>query len=75
MPAGADPRSTNDHRCGALALTRRCPEWGRDAPGVAPVLAISATDVVRVLVGHGVMRRIAGPAREDPLARPPSRPA
>ena len=35
MRPGADPRSTNDHRCGALALTRQFPEWGRDAPGAS----------------------------------------
>lgn len=45
------------------------PEWGAYAPGVAPVLAISATYVLLVVVGHGVMRLVAGPAREDRLAR------
>src|SRR5437868_1142624 len=53
------------------AYMRRFPEWGSYAPGVAPVLAISATYVILVLVGHGVMRLIAGPAREDRLARRP----
>jgi uncharacterized membrane protein len=50
---------------------RLFPEWGSYGPGVAPVLAISASYVVLVLVGHGVMRLVAGPAREDPLARRP----
>jgi uncharacterized membrane protein len=50
---------------------RQFPEWGSYAPGVAPVLAISATYVVLVLVGHGVMRLVAGPARADRLARRP----
>ena len=50
---------------------RRFPEWGSYGPGVAPILAISATYVVFVLVGHGVMRLVAGPAREDRLARRP----
>jgi hypothetical protein len=50
---------------------RHFPEWGRYAPGIAPVLAISATYVILVLVGHGVMRLISGPCREDPLARRP----
>jgi hypothetical protein len=50
---------------------RRFPEWGSDGPGIAPVLAISASYVVLVLVGHGVMRLVAGPAREDRLARRP----
>jgi hypothetical protein len=54
---------------------RHFPEWGSDAPGIAPVLAISATYVLLVLVGHGVMRLIAGPARGDALARRPWEPA
>ena len=49
----------------------RFPEWGAYAPGVAPVLAVAATYVVMVVVGHGVMRLIAGPAREDRLAHRP----
>jgi hypothetical protein len=47
------------------------PEWGAYAPGFAPVLAISATYVLFLLVGHGAMRLVAGPARESPLARRP----
>jgi len=47
------------------------PEWGSYGPGVAPILAISATYVIMVLVGHGVMRLVAGPASEDRLARRP----
>jgi hypothetical protein len=47
------------------------PEWGAYAPGVAPVLAISATYVLFILVGHAVMRLVAGPARADRLARRP----
>jgi hypothetical protein len=50
---------------------RLFPEWGSDGPGIAPVLALSATYVVLVLVGHGVMRLVAGPAGEDRLARRP----
>jgi hypothetical protein len=50
---------------------RRFPEWGRYEPGIAPVLAISASYVILVLVGHGVMRLVAGPARADRLARRP----
>jgi hypothetical protein len=49
----------------------RFPEWGAYAPGVAPVLAIAATYAVMVVLGHGVMRLVAGPAREDRLARRP----
>ena len=54
---------------------RHFPEWGYYAPGVGPVLAISATYVILVLVGHGVMRMISGPSREDPLARRSGKPA
>jgi hypothetical protein len=50
---------------------RRFPEWGGYGPGVAPVVAISATYVLLVLVGHGVMRLLAGPADADRLARRP----
>ena len=50
---------------------RRFPEWGSYGPGVAPVLAISATYVIVVLVGHGVMRLVAGRAGEDRLVRRP----
>ena len=50
---------------------RRFREWGHYGPGIAPVLAISASYVILVLVGHGVMRLVAGPAREDRLARRP----
>ena len=49
----------------------RFPEWGAYAPGAAPVLVISATYVLLVLLGHGVMRLVGGPAREDRLARRP----
>jgi hypothetical protein len=52
-------------------FVRRLPELGSYGPGIAPVLAISASYVVLVLVGHGVMRLVAGPAREDRLARRP----
>ncbi len=50
---------------------RRFPEWGHYGPGIAPVLAISATYILLVVVGHGVMRLVAGPARGDGLARRP----
>jgi hypothetical protein len=54
---------------------RHFPELGQYGPGIAPVLAISATYVILVLVGHGVMRMVSGPSREDPLARRPWDPA
>ena len=50
---------------------QRFPEWGTYAPGFAPVLAISATYVLLGVVGHGVMRLVAGRARGSPLARRP----
>jgi hypothetical protein len=53
---------------------RQFPEWGSYGPGIAPVLAISATYatyVILVLAGHGVMRLVAGPAGSDRLARRP----
>ncbi len=49
----------------------RFPEWGAYASGFAPILAVSTTYVMLVVVGHGVMRLIAGPAQEDRLARRP----
>jgi uncharacterized membrane protein len=53
----------------------RFPEWGAYGPGVAPVLAVSATYVILVVLGHGVMRLVAGPARADGPARRPWRAA
>jgi hypothetical protein len=47
----------------------RFPEWGYYAPGFAPVIAISMSYVTLMLIGYGVMRLVAGPARKDPLAR------
>jgi hypothetical protein len=45
------------------------PKWMVFAPGVNPILADAAAYVGMVAVGHAVMRFIAGPAREDQLAR------
>jgi hypothetical protein len=50
---------------------QRFPEWGGYAPGVAPLLAVSVTYVLLWVVGHGVMRLVAGPARDDRFARRP----
>ena len=47
------------------------PEWGSYAPGIAPMLAISATYVLLGILGHGTMRLVAGPAAADRLARRP----
>ena len=49
----------------------RFPEWGAYNWGVATVLAVSAAYVLLGILGHGVMRLVAGPAREDRLARWP----
>jgi hypothetical protein len=43
------------------------PEWMVFAPGVAPILADGATYVGIVVLGHAVMRLVAGPARADRL--------
>src|SRR5262249_46951284 len=51
------------------SFVERFPEWGSFAPGVAPVLAISASYILFGVVGHGLMRLVAGPARGSPLAR------
>jgi hypothetical protein len=53
------------------SFVERFPEWGSFAPGVVPVLAISASYVLAGVMGHGVMRLVAGPARGSPLARRP----
>jgi hypothetical protein len=50
------------------------PKWMVFAPGVAPILADAATYAGIVTLGHAVMRLIAGPAREDRLARHPWKP-
>jgi hypothetical protein len=47
----------------------RFPEWGYYAPGFAPMLAISGAYVLLGIVGHAIMRLIAGPAGADRLAR------
>jgi hypothetical protein len=48
------------------------PKWMMFAPGVAPIVADGATYASVVVLGHAVMRLIAGPADEDRLARQPS---
>lgn len=51
------------------------PEWGAFAPGLAPVLAVSGTYVLLGILGHGLMRLVAGPAAVDRLARRPWEPS
>jgi hypothetical protein len=48
---------------------RRFPDWGSYGEGFTPVLAISTSYVVLLLVGQGVMRLLAGPGGADRLAR------
>jgi hypothetical protein len=57
------------------AYMARFPEWGYYEPGLAPVFAISATYVILGILGHGLMRLVAGPAAADRLARRPWEPA
>ena len=49
------------------------PKWMVFAPGVVPILADGATYAAIVALGHVVMRLIAGPARDDRLAREPAK--
>ena len=51
----------------------RFPKWMVFAPGVAPILMDAATYAGIVALGHAVMRLVAGPAREDRLARRPGK--
>ena len=52
-------------------IAAKYPEWMVFAPGVAPILADTVTYLGIVALGHVAMRLVAGPAREDPLARRP----
>ena len=52
-------------------IAAKFPEWMVFAPGVAPILADAATYAGIVVLGHAVMRLIAGPAKADPLTRHP----
>jgi hypothetical protein len=45
------------------------PKWMVFAPGVAPILADAATYAGAMLLGHAVMRLVAGPSAQDRLAR------
>jgi len=47
------------------------PKWMVFAPGVAPILADSVAYIGIIVVGHAVMRLVAGPAGKDSLARGP----
>jgi uncharacterized membrane protein len=45
----------------------RYPAWMVFAPGIASIIADAATYVGIVVIGHAVMRLVAGPSREDRL--------
>ena len=45
------------------------PDWIALSPGIAPVLAIATIYALLVVVGHAVMRIVAGPAQADSFAR------
>lgn len=47
------------------------PNWMVFGPGVAPILADAVTYAGMMVLGHAVMRLMAGPARDDRLARHP----
>jgi hypothetical protein len=45
------------------------PGWIAFSPGIVPILAVAAIYALLVLVGHAVMRMVAGSARGDSLGR------
>src|SRR5271170_1098035 len=45
------------------------PAWMVFSAGIAPVLAVATIYALLVVVGHAVMRLVAGPAQGDSLAR------
>ncbi len=54
---------------GDYLFAAKCPEWMVFAPGVAPILADAVTYIGILALGHAVVCLVAGPAREDQLAR------
>jgi hypothetical protein len=50
-------------------IAAKYPEWMAFSPGVLPILADAMADAAIVVVGHAVMRVVAGPAGADRLAR------
>jgi hypothetical protein len=51
------------------AVAALFPEWIVFGPGLAPIFGVAATYAGFVALGHAVMRLVAGPARDDRLAR------
>jgi hypothetical protein len=50
-------------------IAAKFPQWMVFSPGVAPILADAVAYVGIVVVGHGIMRLVAGPAAADRFAR------
>lgn len=48
------------------------PNWMVFSPGIAPILAVATIYALLVVVGHAVMRIVAGAAHADPFSRQPS---
>ena len=49
----------------------RFPEWGSYASGFAPMFSTSGAYVLLGIIGHGLMRLVAGSAAEDRQGRRP----
>ena len=47
------------------AFAAQFPNWMVFSPGVAPIIVVAVTYVLWIVVGHGVMRLVAGPARAN----------
>lgn len=50
-------------------IAAKYPEWMSFSPGLLPILADALAYAGIVVVGHAVMRLVAGPSRADRLAR------
>jgi hypothetical protein len=66
MCAGVDNRRAT----AGLPDRRKVPGLDHFLAGPCPVLADAAVYTLLVVVGHGVMRMVTGPALADALARP-----
>lgn len=51
-------------------IASRFPSWMVFGPGVVPIPADAAVYAGLIVVGHAVMRLVAGPASVDPFSRP-----
>lgn len=51
------------------AFAAMFPNWIAFSPGIAPVFAVATIYALLVVVGHAVMRIVAGPAQGDSFAR------